>query len=153
MRAVCCGVKPCILSLLMLGSSRADMSDGTCERCGRNPAILRVTQIVRGMPVEFRLCEECAGAGDLASGSSLRCGRCRKEYALDEVKMLLEQSPLPATLDEDSFRQWARSFACWICAEPLFPLDPSPVWDAFRKGYPISDLLRRCRPDQPPQLS
>jgi hypothetical protein len=129
------------------------MSDGTCERCGRNPAVLRLTHIVRGTPVEFRLCKECADAGDLASKRPLRCGRCGKEYAFDEVKLLLEQSPPPAALDEDSFRQWTRSFACWICGEPLFPNDPSPVWDAFRKGYPMSEILRRCRPDQPPHLS
>ena len=129
------------------------MSDGTCERCGQNPAVLRLTQIVRGVPVEFRLCEKCAAAGDLTFEGPFRCGHCGKEYALGELKILLEQSPPPATLDEDSFRQWAKSFACWICGEDLFPLGPSPMWEAFRKGYPMSDILRRCRPDQRPGLS
>src|SRR5437667_7507033 len=124
------------------------MSDLKCERCVRNRASVRMTQIVRGRPVEFHLCEECAGNGGTAFGSLLRCGHCGKEYGLDELKILLEQTPPPAALDEGSFRQWAQSFACWICGDRLFPLDPSPLWDAFRKGYPMSEILRHCRPDQ-----
>jgi len=124
-----------------------------CERCGLHPAVLRLTKIVRGMPVESHLCESCAGAGDPGFGGSLRCGHCGKEYALDELKLLLEQRPPPASLDKDSFRQWAGGFACWICSAALFPLDPSPLWDAYQKGTPMSEILRRCRPDQPPSLS
>src|SRR5690349_3245009 len=98
------------------------MSDVTCERCGQNPAVLRLTQIVRGVPVGFRLCEKCAAAGDLAFEGPFRCVHCGRDYGLVVSEILLEQGPAAAMFYEGSFRQWAKCFACWICGEHLFPL-------------------------------
>ncbi|MBM4037540.1 MAG: SIS domain-containing protein [Planctomycetes bacterium] len=37
------------------------MSSHLCEKCGKNPATVRVTELAGGVPTERRLCSECAG--------------------------------------------------------------------------------------------
>lgn len=125
------------------------MSEARCERCGAAPAVVRVTRLIRGTPIESHLCDRCADPPLGPEEAGFRCPRCGKDYAPDDVKALFADSPPPAPLDEQSFREWQSRIRCRICQEPFFPQLSESVLD-FLKEYALQKILRHRRPPANP---
>jgi protein-arginine kinase activator protein McsA len=119
------------------------MGEPLCENCGQRPATVRLTRIVRGVPLESHVCDACSGKPEL--GEALRCEVCRKSYTAEELKALFQANPPPEPLDPDSFRKWESGFTCTLCGQPLFAATPDSLFEFYRND-PMLRLLRRRRP-------
>jgi protein-arginine kinase activator protein McsA len=116
------------------------MGEPLCENCGQRPATARLTRIVRGVPLESRVCDACSGRPE--PGEALRCDSCKKSYTGEELKALFQANLPPEPLDQDSFRKWESGFICTLCGQPLFGAAPDSLLEFYR-NYPMFRLLRR----------